>query len=74
MLPLSRVLMLYSSGSSVESVEQPCRHDEADRQLCFVCRRCRSQRYRVRQVPGHFGEKDLLRMQWFRGVYEKHLD
>ena len=24
MLPLSRVLMLYSSGSSVESVEQPC--------------------------------------------------
>ena len=24
MLPLSRVLMLYSSGSSVESVEHPC--------------------------------------------------
>ena len=43
-------------------------------ELRFVCRRCRSQRYRLRLVPDHLGEKEPLRMQWFRGVYEKHLD
>jgi hypothetical protein len=43
-------------------------------ELRFVCRRCWSQRYRLRLVPDHLGEKEPLRMQWFRGVYEKHLD
>lgn len=43
-------------------------------ELRFVCRRCRSQRYRLRFVPDHLGEIAPLRMQWFRGVYEKSLD
>jgi hypothetical protein len=42
--------------------------------LRFVCSLCRSQRYRVRLVPDHLGEKAPLRMQWFRGVYEKYTD
>jgi hypothetical protein len=42
--------------------------------LQFVCRLCRSQRYRVRLVPDHLGEKAPLRMQWYRGVYEKYQD
>ena len=43
-------------------------------ELRFVCSLCRSQRYRVRLVPDHLGEKAPLRMQWFRGVYEKYQD
>ena len=43
-------------------------------ELRFVCSLCRSQRYCLRLVPDHLGEKTPLRMQWFRGVYEKHLD
>ena len=39
MLPLSRVLMLYSSGSSVESVEQPCHHHPLPEQVT-VLRAC----------------------------------
>src|SRR3954447_20774492 len=45
---------------------------KAINELRFVCRLCRSQRYRVRLVPDHLGEKAPLRMQWFRGVYEKY--
>jgi hypothetical protein len=32
------------------------------------------QRYRLRLVPDHLGEKAPLRMQWYRGVYEKYQD
>jgi hypothetical protein len=43
-------------------------------ELQFVCRLCRAQRFRLRLVPDHLGEKAPLRMQWYRGVYEKYLD
>ena len=32
------------------------------------------QRFRLRLVPDHLGEKAPLRMQWYRGVYEKYQD
>jgi len=28
----------------------------------------------LRLVPDHLGEKAPLRMQWYRGVYEKYLN
>ena len=43
-------------------------------EIDFICHLCRSQRYRLRFVPDHLGEIAPLRMQWFRGVYEKSLD
>jgi hypothetical protein len=43
-------------------------------ELQFVCRLCRAQRYRLRFVPDHLGEKAPLRMQCYRGVYEKYQD
>ena len=43
-------------------------------EIDFVCHRCQSRRYRLRFVPDHLGEIAPLRMQWFRGVYEKFLD
>jgi hypothetical protein len=43
-------------------------------ELQFVCRLCRVQRYRVRFAPEHLGEKAPLKMQWYRGVYEKYQD
>jgi hypothetical protein len=43
-------------------------------EIDFVCHRCQSRRYRLRFVPDHLGEIAPLRIQWFRGVYEKSLD
>jgi hypothetical protein len=43
-------------------------------ELSFVCSVCGSNRTRTRLVPDHLGEKKPLRMQWFRGVYEKAQD
>ncbi len=42
--------------------------------LKFVCRRCGGRRYRVRIVADSLGEPEPLKMQHFRGVYEKFLD
>jgi hypothetical protein len=28
----------------------------------------------LKPVPDHLGEKEPLRMQWFRGVHEKYTD
>jgi hypothetical protein len=40
----------------------------------FVCRRCGARRYRLRIVADSLGEQEPLKMQHFRGVYEKFLD
>ena len=42
--------------------------------LRFVCRRCQARRFRLRFVADNLGEAAPLKMQWFRGVYEKSLD
>ena len=43
-------------------------------ELRFVCRRCQARRYRLRFVADNLGEAAPLKMQWFRGFYEKYLD
>jgi hypothetical protein len=40
-------------------------------QLRFRCRRCQARQYRLRFVPDNLGEPAPLKMQWFRGAYEK---
>ena len=42
--------------------------------LKFVCRRCGAQRYQLQIVADSLGEQEPLKMQHFRGVYEKFLD
>lgn len=43
-------------------------------EIGFVCHRCQKRLYRLRLVPDHLAEPAPLRMQWYRGVYEKFLD
>jgi len=43
-------------------------------EIRFVCRSCQGRRYRLKLVSDHLGESPPLKMQWFRGVYEKVLD
>jgi hypothetical protein len=43
-------------------------------QIRFVCRRCQARRHRLKLVSDHLGEAPPLRMQWFRGAYEKFRD
>jgi hypothetical protein len=42
--------------------------------LKFVCRRCGARRYRLRFVADNLGEPEQLKIQHFRGVYEKFQD
>ena len=42
--------------------------------LKFRCRRCGVRRYRLRIVADSLGEQGPLKMQHFRGVYEKFRD
>ena len=42
--------------------------------LKFRCRRCGAQRYRLRIVADSVGEQEPLKMQHFRGAYEKFRD
>jgi hypothetical protein len=42
--------------------------------LKFRCRRCDARRYRLRIVADNLGEPEPLKMQHFRGVYEKFQD
>ena len=42
--------------------------------LKFVCRKCGGRNYRLRVVDKSLGEQGPLKMQHFRGVYEKFLD
>jgi hypothetical protein len=43
-------------------------------ELKFKCRRCGWCRYRLRTVADSLGEAEPLKMQHFRGVYEKFQD
>ena len=43
-------------------------------ELSFVCHLCQSRNFRLRLVPDHLAERAPLRMQWYRGVYEKFRD